>query len=164
MNRDSPLTLISRRSFMSAGWLGMLAIVERSHACQTVQGEPFLKTRGVVITPNDVTLGDWQERAKQAGLTTIALHPFPSTVLKFVQSDDGKQFLEKCDRLGLQVEYELHAMRELLPGNLFLKDNPINRMPYLPWMPTSRCSLPTRLRFWNTGSMCPGSRVGSDPP
>jgi hypothetical protein len=61
-------------------------------------------------------------------LTTIALHPFPSTVLKFVQSDDGKQFLEKCDRLGLQVEYELHAMRELLPRNLFSQDKSLFRM------------------------------------
>jgi hypothetical protein len=106
----------------------MLGMVGRSHACQTVQGEAFFKTRGVVITPNDMTLGDWQERAKQAGLTTIALHPFPGTVLEFVQTDDGKQFLEKCHRIGLQVEYELHAMRELLTRNLFLKDRSLFRM------------------------------------
>jgi hypothetical protein len=108
--------------------MGMLGLVGRSHACQTVQSEPFCKTRGVVITPNDVTLGDWQERAKQAQLTTIALHPFPGTVLNFVRTDDGKHFLEKCDRLGLQVEYELHAMRELLPRNLFQKDKSLFRM------------------------------------
>src|SRR6516165_6680900 len=122
MNWDSPAPLMTRRSVLAAGWLGMLGMVGRSHACQTVQAEAFFKTRGVVITPNDVTLGDWEERAKLAGLTTIAQHPFPSTVLKFIQSDDGKQFLEKCDRLGLQVEYELHAMRELLPRNLVSQD------------------------------------------
>jgi hypothetical protein len=108
--------------------MGMLGMVGRSNACQTVQGEPFFKTRGVVITPNDLTLGDWEKRAKLAGLTTIALHPIPSTVLKFVQSDDGRKFLEKCHRLGLQVEYELHAMRELLPRNLFQKDKSLFRM------------------------------------
>jgi hypothetical protein len=106
----------------------MLGMVGQSRACQTVQSEPFFKTRGVVITPSDVTLGDWEKRAKQAGLTTIALHPFPTTVLNFVQSDDGRSFLEKCLRVGLQVEYELHAMRELLPRNLFLEDKSLFRM------------------------------------
>jgi len=128
MNRDFPLPSVSRRSCLSAGWMGMLGMVGSSHACQTVQREPFFKTRGVVITPNDLTLGDWEKRAKQAGLTTIALHPFPSTVLSFIQTDDGRMFLEKCRRLGLQVEYELHAMGELLPRNLFLKDKSPFRM------------------------------------
>jgi hypothetical protein len=106
----------------------MFRMTGRSHARQTEQGEPFFMTRGVVLTPNDLTLGEWEKRAKHAGLTTIALTPFPSTVLKFVQSDDGRMFLEKCHRLGLQVEYELHAMRELLPRNLFSKDMSLFRM------------------------------------
>jgi hypothetical protein len=128
MNWDNSAPPMSRRSVLSAGWLGMLGMVGQSNACQTVHGELFFKTRGVVITPNDLTLGDWEQRAKQADLTTIALHPFPSMVLKFVQSDDGKQFLGKCDRLGLQVEYELHAMRELLPRSLFSHDKSLFRM------------------------------------
>ena len=131
MNCDYPVPVVSRRSVL-VGWMawacsGSLGC-ERGNACQTVQGEPFFKTRGVVITPNDLTLGDWQERAKQAGLTTIALHPFPGTVLNFVQTDDGQKFLEKCHRLGLQVEYELHAMRELLPRSLFSEDKSLFRM------------------------------------
>ena len=128
MNCDHPAPVMSRRSVLAAGWLGLLGIAKSGIAGHTVQSAPFCTTRGVVITPNDLTLGDWQERAKQAGLTTIALHPFPSTVLKFIQSDDGKQFLEKCDRLGLQVEYELHAMRELLPRSLLPKDKSLFRM------------------------------------
>jgi hypothetical protein len=128
MNYDYPFAVISRRSVLSSGWLGMLGMMRRSHACQTVQGELFFKTRGVVITPKDVTLGDWQKRAKQAGLTTIALHPFPEVVLNFVRTDDGQKFLEKCHRLGLQVEYELHAMRELLPRTLIQKDKSLFRM------------------------------------
>jgi hypothetical protein len=128
MSCDSSVPVVSRRSFLSAGCFGVLEIVGQSNACQIVQDESFFKTRGVVITPNDVTLGDWQKRAKQAGLTTIALHPFPSTVLSFVQTDDGQAFLQKCHRLGLQVEYELHAMRELLPRNMFLKDKSLFRM------------------------------------
>jgi Domain of unknown function (DUF4838) len=128
MNYQYPLAVMSRRSVLSAGWLGMLGMMRRSHAYQTVRGEPFFKTRGVVITPKDVTLGDWQERAKQAGLTTIALHPFPDSVLNFVRTADGQKFLEKCHRLELQVEYELHAMRELLPRSLFAKDKSLFRM------------------------------------
>ena len=31
-------------------------------------------TRGVVLVPSDLSLADWPERAKEAGLTTIALH------------------------------------------------------------------------------------------
>ena len=61
--------LMSRRSVLSAGWLGMLGllgIAKRGIAGHTVQSAPFFTTRGVVITPNDLTLGDWQERAKQA--------------------------------------------------------------------------------------------------
>src|SRR5437762_9163735 len=131
MNWDYPAPLMSRRSVLSAGWLGMLGllgIAKCGIAGHTVQGAPFFTTRGVVITPNDLTLGDWQERAKQAQLTTIALHPFPGTVLNFVRTDEGRKFLEKCDRLGLQVEYELHAMRELLPRSLFSEDKSFFRM------------------------------------
>jgi len=131
MNYDHPLAVMSRRSVLSAGWLGMLGLVgmaRRGNAGQAVPGEPFFKTRGVVITPQDLTLGDWLERARHAGLTTIALHPFPGLVLGFVRTDDGQKFLEKSHRLGLQVEYELHAMRELLPRSLFPKDKSLFRM------------------------------------
>jgi hypothetical protein len=106
----------------------MLRMMGRSHARQIEQGELYFKTRGVVITPNDLTLGDWEKRAKQAGLTSIALTTFPSAVVKFVQTDDGQRFLQKCHRLGLQVEYELHAMRELLPRSLFSEDKSLFRM------------------------------------
>jgi hypothetical protein len=37
----------------------------------------------------------------------------------FIGSPAGREFLAKCARLGLEVEYELHAMRELLPRVLF---------------------------------------------
>ena len=37
----------------------------------------------------------------------------------FVESARGQEFLGECARLGLQVEYELHAMRDLLPRDLF---------------------------------------------
>lgn len=89
---------------------------------------PCFKTRGVVITPPDLTLGNWPERARRAHLTTIALHPFPGKLIEFVESEKGEQFLDTCRELGLEVEYELHAMGELLPRDLFEKDPSLFRM------------------------------------
>lgn len=88
------------------------------------------KTRGVVIYPEDLSLEDWPERAAGACLSTIALHhgSAPSHVVAFVKTDKGQAFLEKCRRLKLEVEYELHAMRELLPRALFEKSPEMFRM------------------------------------
>ena len=92
-----------------------------------LEPRPGFATRGVVITPPDLTL-DWPERARRAGLTTIALHPFPRNVTEFVQSHDGELFLDTCRELGLHVEYELHAMADLLPRALFDKHPDFFRM------------------------------------
>lgn len=83
-------------------------------------------TRGVVLLPDDLTLADWPERAKRAGLFTIGIHHqnSPKAVIAWVQSDAGQRFLAQCRKLGIEVEYELHAMKELLPRDLFAK-NPI---------------------------------------
>src|SRR2546423_125850 len=89
---------------------------------------PTVQTKGVVLTPDDLTLPDWPARAAGAGLTTIALHPSPSIVQQFIRSDSGVQFLSECRRLGVQVEYELHAMAELLPRSLFQTEPTLFRM------------------------------------
>ena len=85
---------------------------------------PAFETRGVVLVPEDLTLHDWPERAYRAGLTTIALHQgnSPTAVICSVQSDEGQRFLKRCRQFGVQVEYELHAMKELLPRHLFSQD------------------------------------------
>ncbi len=56
----------------------------------------------------------------RAGLT-IGLHHgvSPAVVARFIHSEAGGEFLAACARLGLHVEYELHAMRELLPRSDF---------------------------------------------
>jgi hypothetical protein len=91
---------------------------------------PSFETRGVVLVPEDLTLQDWPERAQRAGLTTIGLHhgSSPRAVASALQSDEGQRFLERCRRLGLEIEYELHAMKELLPRDLFSKDPTLFRM------------------------------------
>jgi len=94
----------------------------------------FFQTRGVVIVPEDLTLRDWPERACRAGLSTLALHSTShpaggaNAVAAFVRSDAGQAFLASCRALGLEVEYELHAMKELLPRGLFGKSPALFRM------------------------------------
>ncbi|MEN6604199.1 MAG: hypothetical protein ABFD86_17450, partial [Bryobacteraceae bacterium] len=73
----------ARRFFLSA--LGGAAILRPSPAAT-----PFA-TRGVVLLPEDLTLRNWPDRAKQAQLTTVALHHGRSVfeVIKFITSDPG---------------------------------------------------------------------------
>jgi len=92
------------------------------------QHDAFFKTRGVVIAPADLSLADWPERAARAGLNTIALHPSPRAIASFVDSQEGAAFLQRCAELGLHVEYELHAMSELLPRDLFGREPACFRM------------------------------------
>src|SRR5262249_17014447 len=99
-----------------------------SYSTHTMDHPPFFRTRGVGLTPEDLTLADWPERAWRAGLTTIALHPFPEHVACFCRSEAGQAFLERCRTLGLQVEYELHAAGELLPRSLFDRNPELFRM------------------------------------
>jgi Domain of unknown function (DUF4838) len=127
VTRHAPL--LDRRRFLRTGvaaWLlGGAVTVGRAK-----ETRPTFATRGVVLVPEDLTLGDWPERASRGGLTTIALHHgvSPKEVVRTVESDAGKKFLDQCRRLGLQVEYELHAMSELLPRDLFEKDRDLFRM------------------------------------
>lgn len=86
------------------------------------------KTRGVVLTSADLTWTDWPVRVKQAGLTTIALHPTPRELIPFAQSTAGHRFLEHCRSLRLQIEFELHAMSDLLPRSLFEANRSFFRM------------------------------------
>ena len=92
--------------------------------------KPMPGTRGVVLYPFDLTLADWPERAKRAGLTTIGLHAARrfDVLRDFIAGTDGRRFMAKCDKLGIAVEYELHAMGELLSRELYYKDPTLFRM------------------------------------
>ncbi len=123
---------VSRRIFikgLAAGSLSFLAFGENMEASvgrgrnkegSEMNDSRFLR-RGVVLILEDLTLTDWPERVKNAKLNTIALHDAksPRRVVDFVRSEAGKTFLAKCAKLDLAVEYELHAMSELLPRRLF---------------------------------------------
>jgi len=123
----------SRRQFLEAA-LGVAAsIVGRPNsgafaADRADDRKPFFKTRGVILTTPDLATLDWPRRAAKAGLTTIATHVTPHEVSGFIQSDKGRAFLAECDKAGIAVEHELHAMSDLLPRELFAKDSSMFRM------------------------------------
>lgn len=120
---------LNRRQFLGASSAALAASLHGAARAGSAAPEA-LATRGVVLVPEDLTLSDWPERAKKAGLTTIALHHqnSPQAVIDCLRTDAGQQFIERCRQLGLQVEYELHAIKELLPRELFAKNPELFRM------------------------------------
>lgn len=127
--------LIRRRGFLqkTAGSVLAMCGLSRAGTSQETSGmaedsspspdpEPFFLTRGVVVQPVDIKTWTWPEKAKEAGLSTIATHPFPRDIIKFVKTDAWQAFYDACRRKGVQVEHELHAMAHLLPRDLFKKD------------------------------------------
>ena len=90
--------------------------------------EPFFRTRGVVISPSDFTTWPWPKKAKEAGLTTIATHVAPTYSEQFLGTGPGQDFLAECRTLGLEVEFEQHALADLLPRGLFGKNPEFFRM------------------------------------
>ena len=122
---------LDRRQFLAGCGSGALATMLRgSDARAVAPASSSFATRGVVLVPEDLTLADWPQRAKDAGLTTIGLHHqnSPHAVIRCVNSDVGQKFLGQCRKFGLAVEYELHAMKELLPRELFGKSPGMFRM------------------------------------
>ncbi len=119
----------NRRAFLAASvaaWPMAARAARRSGDAAAVQEG----TRGVVLYPFDLSLADWPERAQRAGLNTIGLHAARrfDVLRDFIAGADGRRFLRRCEKLGLAVEYELHAMGELLSRELHLKDPTLFRM------------------------------------
>ena len=116
---------LTRRRFLELTALGLA-----SAAAGQTAARPRFDTRGVVLVPDDFSLPDWPERAHRAGLTTLALHHGTSvgSVIRFVRSEAGHSALARVRQLGLQIEYELHAVDLLLPRDVPAKDPTLYRM------------------------------------
>ncbi|MCB0909943.1 MAG: twin-arginine translocation signal domain-containing protein [Nocardioidaceae bacterium] len=114
---------MNRRNFLQTG---ALAAAGTAFAAET---KPHL-TRGIVLYPFDLSLADWPERCAKAGINTIGLHAARrlDVLIDYIQSDAGQSFLSRCAKLGIAVEYELHAMGELLSRELYYKDPTLFRM------------------------------------
>jgi hypothetical protein len=120
--------MMNRRRFFSTSFGGLAAALLQSNVSGAER--PTFLTRGVVLLPEDLSLADWPERARKAGLSTIGIHHqnSPQAVSRWTKKDTGQRFLEQCRKLRLQVEYELHALKELLPRGLFTKHPEFFRM------------------------------------
>jgi hypothetical protein len=125
----SATSLLTRRD--------LLILTASALGCPAASARPGRRfvTRGVVVYPWDLSLDDWPKRASQAGITTIALHAARrlDVLIAFLRSDAGRAFLAKCRKLSLQVEFELHAMGELLSRELFYKDTELFRVDKDGW-------------------------------
>ncbi len=89
-----------------------------------------LLTRGVILRHFDLSLKDWPERCAKAGINTIGLHVSQraDVLADFIARDEGQHFLSRCAELGIEVEYELHAMGDLLSREYFARDQTLFRM------------------------------------
>jgi hypothetical protein len=123
---------LDRRRFLAAATVAAVAAAVARPATARPGAAPrqALPTRGVVLYPFDLTLRDWPERARRAGLTTIALHAARrfDVLRDFIASREGRRFLRRCERSGIAVEFELHALGELLSRELHLKDPALFRI------------------------------------
>jgi len=89
--------------------------------------ESSIPKKGVVVYPSDLTsIGSekWVKMARDAGINVIGIHSdtFLETVPKlkgFLESQEGTTFLSACMKYGVEVEYEMHILKDLLPRELF---------------------------------------------
>lgn len=127
LSRRGFLTALTRAAVGTACFGGGTAVAKEE---RPIRSRPYFRTRGIVLVPEDLTWPHWPARAKQAGLSTLALHhgASPSYVSDWMRSERGREFLAQCRELGLQVEHELHAMRDLLPRELFARNPELFRM------------------------------------
>jgi hypothetical protein len=123
--------IVPRRRFLravAASSLLVHGLAAETRSAEANGKEPFFKTRGVVLVPSDLTTWDWPQEAKRAGLSTIGTHVFPHQVAAFAATGEGQAFLDRCRTLGIEVEHELHSMRDLVPRELFGRDPTMFRM------------------------------------
>ena len=120
---------ISRRSFFRNTTPALAALLVPSILARAAGARyEGLKTRGVVLAVEDLETLNWPLLARDAGLTTIGTHITPSQVSAFIQSPKGRQFLADCRKYNIEVEHELHSMKDLLPRALFSQRPELFRM------------------------------------
>ena len=131
--RDHFRPPLTRRTFARTAMLSLAGYSSgagRSGEALEIDPAGGLRIRGVVMVPENLTLRDWPDRAKRAGLNTIALHHpnSPRKLLDFMRSERGRDFLAHCTDRGLHVEFDFHAMLDLVPRGLFATDPSLFRM------------------------------------
>ena len=94
---------------------------------------------GVVIHSEDTIGFDWLENLAELGLNTLAFHNMV---------DLDQDFINKAAALGIDLEFELHIGKELLPRSLFSSnpdyfafDRNLGRTPSYNFCPSSPTSM-----------------------
>ena len=109
--------------------LGLAAGCDTRRPGRVALRTPHFMTRGVVISAvDDIPAWDWPQQAAAAGLSTIATHKHPHEVAAFAKTEAWQSFTGQCARLGIEVEHELHAVADLLPRDLFVRNPEMFRM------------------------------------
>lgn len=90
--------------------------------------EDFFRMRGAVLSVEDLETADWPRIAHENGINTLGTHITPDQVLRFWESEKGRQFQADCQKYGILMEHELHAMSALLPREYFAEDSTMFRM------------------------------------
>jgi len=81
--------------------------------------------RGIVPEVADFALPGLEHRIIEAGLNTVGFHggggaeATPQSTIDFITGERGRTVLHAFADAGVDIEYELHAMRWLLPRGLF---------------------------------------------
>lgn len=116
-----------KRFFLLAATVATLTMV----GCKP---QSHYQMKGVILETEDITSVEWVKMAAENGINTIGTHKMPGSktsceaMIEFMQSEEGKAFLAECEKYGIDVEHQLHVMKELLPRNLFDEDPSMFRM------------------------------------
>ncbi len=90
--------------------------------------------RGIVPEVGDFSLPDLEQRIIAAGINTVGFHAgggaeaTPEGAIDFITGERGRAVLRAFAEAGVDIEYELHAMRWLLPRGLFERSPELFRM------------------------------------
>ena len=116
----------------------LLSLAPLLHACETgvnqketQEAGKGTQKRGIVLYPSDlISMGAswWVERMEQSGLNLLGIHTDTRledlTKLKhYLESEEGKKLWNLCQEKGIDIEFELHVLQDLLPRSLF-NDHP----------------------------------------
>ena len=87
--------------------------------------------RGIVLYPSDlISLGAnwWVDMMEQSGLNLLAIHTdtrlenLPK-LKNYLESEEGETLWSLCLEKGIDIEFELHVLQDILPRSLF-NDHP----------------------------------------
>ena len=106
----------------------VLVILAALSFCACGHQEEFFSMRGAVLSVEDLVTADWPRIAHENGINTLGTHITPDQVLRFWESEKGRKFQDDCQKYGILMEHELHAMSALLPREYFAEDSTMFRM------------------------------------